>query len=102
MAEFYDPNKPVCDNQDDFNMAFRKAVKYNNKENIKKSKPWMYVYLVLWLIFFLWAIILALQVPEGSDRVKHLVFAIVFSPVYVLSYYLNALMGSKSVVMSFF
>lgn len=83
-------NTSVCANQDDFNVAFRKAIKHNNKENIKKAKPWIYVYLTLWTIFFVWAILLAMQVPTGPQRVQHLVFAIVFGPVYVLSYYLGA------------
>jgi len=79
-----------CTNQDNFNKSFRKAIKYNNKENIRKAKPWIYVSLVLWLIFFIWAVLLAMQVPQGPDRVTHLTFAIVFSPAYVLSFYLGS------------
>lgn len=81
----------VCNNQDAFNQAFRSALKYNNKENMKKARPWMYVYLVLWLLFFVWGVMLAIQVPSGPERVEHLVFAIVFGPVYVLAYYIGAL-----------
>lgn len=91
--EYYDPNKPVCDNQSDFNHAFRKALKHNNKENLKKARPWMYVYMVLWLIFLVWALMLAIQVPAGPERVEHLVFALVFGPAYVLAYYLGSLGG---------
>ena len=94
--ENYDPNKPVCDNQDDFNHAFRKAIKYNNQENMNKAKPWVYVYLVLWMIFFVWAVLLAMQVAPGPERVEHIVFAMVFSPVYVLAYYLGAMGSYKS------
>ena len=90
-VENYDPSQPVCDNQDDFNHAFRKALEYNNKENYKKNKPWMYVSLVLWIIFFIWAIMLAMKMPQGPERVVHLVFAMVFSPLYVISYYLGAM-----------
>lgn len=94
MEENYDPNKPVCDNQDTFSQAFRKAIKYNDKENLKKAKPWVYIYLVLWIVFFVWAILLAMQVPSGPDRVEHIVFAMVLGPVYVLAYYLGAYNGS--------
>ena len=89
--EYYDPNKPVCENQDDFNRAFRKAIKYNNKENMKKARPWIYVYLVLWLIFMVWGILLAMKIAPGPERVEHLLFALVFGPAYVLAYYLGAL-----------
>lgn len=91
VTENYDPNSNVCDNQGDFNMAFRKAIEHNDKENMKKAKPWMYVYAVLWAVFLIWGIFLAMQVTPGHERIEHLVFAILFSPVYVLSYYLGAL-----------
>ena len=87
--ENYDPNKPVCDNQDDFNQALQAGIKYNRQENVKKMQPWMLVYSVIYLIFFIWAIILALKVPEGPDKILHLVFAILVSPVYVISYYIG-------------
>lgn len=84
-------NHNVCLNQDDFNVALRKAIKYNNKENIKKAKPWIYVALALWLIFSLWAIVLAMQAPVGPQRVTHITFAVVFGPAYVLSHYLSSM-----------
>jgi len=91
--ENYDPNQPVCDNQNDFNQAFLNAVK-NMKSMSKSSKI---VYTVLWLFFLLWAILLALRVPEGQERIQHLVFAFLFSPVYILSYYLGHMsMGMKA------
>lgn len=79
----------VCDNQDDFNKAFRNAIKYNQDQNWKKAKPGVYVYMALWLVFFIWAIILAMQVSDPRGRTIHLVFAIIFSPVYVLAHYLG-------------
>ena len=88
--ENYDPNMPVCDNQDDFNTAFHKAVKYNNKKFMHKMKPWMYVYTVLWAIFIVWAIMLVVKMPPGPEKIVHMVFAIIFSPVYVLAYYLSS------------
>ncbi len=94
-SKTYDPSKPVCDNQDDFNMAIRKAIRHNNKENIEKAKPWLYTYSVIWMIFLIWSVVLVMKMAPNSDRVIHLVFAIVFSPAYVLSYYLGALSYSK-------
>lgn len=91
----------VCKNQDDFNVAFRKALKQNNKDAEKKAKPWMYVYAIVWLIFFVWALLLAMQVAPGPARIVHLVFAMIFSPVYVLAYYLGALGQDNEVMMGF-
>lgn len=91
--EFYDPNQPVCNNQDDFNIAIRKAVKYDLQQTEKKAKPFMYVSAALMFIFIVWAMLLAMQIPRGPERISHLVFAIVFSPVYVIGYYLG-MMGS--------
>ena len=90
VEENYDPSKPVCDNQADFNMAFRKALKANEKENIKKLGGWIYVYLVLWLVFLFWAVTLALKCTRpGPERILHLSLAILLGPVYIISYYLN-------------
>jgi bacteriorhodopsin len=91
--------KNVCDNQDDFNVAFDKALKQNNKDAMKKARPWVYVYVTLFMIFFIWALVLAMQTSPGPHRIVHLVIAMVFSPIYVLAYYLGALGEGKGVMM---
>ena len=89
MKEEYNPDKPVCDNQNDFNVALRNAIKYNGKENMKNMGGWIALYLVLYLIFVLWAVFLAAKVPPGPQRTQHVLFALLFAPAYVLAYYLN-------------
>lgn len=79
----------VCDNQDDFNVAFNKALKENVKKVEKDAQPWMAVYVIVWVIFFIWAIALGMKVSPGPQRVSHLVFAMVFSPIYVIAHYLQ-------------
>ena len=79
----------VCDSQDDFNVAVRKAVKFTEKENLKKNRTWIYVYMVLWVVFFVWAVLLAMKIETGPTKIIHLVFAMLCSPVYVVSYYLG-------------
>jgi len=95
MASPTGADENVCANQQVFNQALYDAVKYNQKEELKKERPWMYVYVILWMVFFVWAIVLAMRAPAGHERIEHLVFAMVFSPVYVLAYYLG-LMGNMS------
>jgi hypothetical protein len=80
--------KTVCDTQDDFNHAFRDAVKYVNK----KDKPKLWVQLValgIVLIIVVWALVLAMRVSGGADQKVHLVLALVFAPFYIIAYYLS-------------
>jgi hypothetical protein len=89
----------VCNTQDTFNVAFDNALKQNNKDAVKKAKPWIYVYATLLMIFFIWALLLAMQVAPGPNKIVHLVFAMVFSPLYVIAYYLGAIDDNKGVMM---
>jgi len=85
----------VCANQDVFNVAVRKALKENEKEAMKKIGSWVYVYVVLWLVFFVWGVILAMQISDHTERVEHILFALVFGPIYVIAYYLGGYKGKK-------
>ncbi len=84
--ENYDPNKPVCNNQDDFNQAVVGAIQYNEKQRMKGK--WAVVGAVVWLVLLFWAVSLALR-NYGPDRLLHVMFAILFSPAYVLAYYVS-------------
>ena len=78
----------VCESQDRFNDAFEDAVKYVEK----KQKPSVMVTIVALVIFvaiFLWAIYLAAKTTPGQEKTLHLTMAMVFSPFYVISSYLN-------------
>jgi hypothetical protein len=90
----------VCDDQDSFNQAFHQAIKYNEKQMIKDAGPWFWVYLGLWVIFFFWAICLAMRVPPGNNRIEHLVFAMLFSPFYVIAYYISGMSNGGSIYSS--
>ena len=79
----------LCNNQDNFNDAFYKAIKYSNKKEAKKlSKP-LAVYMLIHTIFLVWGIILAFSSQPPENRVVHITLAIVFAPAYVLAYYMN-------------
>lgn len=78
----------LCDNQDDFNDAFYKALKYSRKNDDKRMASCVGVYMLIHLLFLFWAIILALKQPK-DQQIVHITLAMVFSPVYVLAYYLN-------------
>ena len=92
--ENYDPAKPVCDNQADFNQAVKEAVKYSQDQYRENHKGAIAAYIVIWLIFLIWAVFLALK-RDAASRVSHLMFAMVFSPFYVMAYYLAGTGGSN-------
>lgn len=80
--------KTVCDTQNDFNHAFRDAVKYVNKKD--RPKMWVQIVaMVILLIMIVWALMLAMRVSSGADQKVHLVLALVFAPFYIISYYLS-------------
>ena len=86
--EGYSGSATPCANQNDFNQALRAGIKYNNKQNMKKNRGWMWVLVGLYAVFFVWAILLAIRVPQ-PQRAVHVTLAIVFGPAYVLAYYLG-------------
>jgi succinate-acetate transporter protein len=79
----------LCDNQDNFNDAFYKALKDSRKRDNKKMASGVGIYMLIHLIFLLWGIMLALKQPK-DQQIVHLTLAMVFSPPYVLAYYLKA------------
>jgi len=93
--ENYDPDQPVCQNQDDFNKALREAIKYNFEQNNKLTVNTT-IFLMIYLVFFVWAIMLALCVQKGPYRTMHLAIAMVFSPFYVVAHYLGKHGGSDT------
>lgn len=78
----------VCQDQDVFNKAVRKALKYTEKK--EKPKGWVsIVSMAIYILFMFWALVLAMKVSTPSTKTLHYVFAIVFSPIYVIAYYLG-------------
>jgi succinate-acetate transporter protein len=77
----------LCDNQDNFNDAFYKALKNSRKEDNKKMASGAGIYILIHLIFLFWGIMLALKQPK-NQQVVHITLAMVFSPAYVLAHYI--------------
>jgi hypothetical protein len=90
----------VCKNQDSFNDAFQQAVntypkkEYNKLTSTQKTSVMIQriIYIVLGLVFIIWAVILA---QKSNDKTLHTLLAIIFSPLYVLSYYISITMKKK-------
>lgn len=82
----------VCENQEIFNTAVKEALENYKEEEQKtnKNSTALYVLYTLSIIVFLvWAIYLVTREKRNDERVIHFLYAIILSPIYVLSYYLN-------------
>ena len=81
----------VCNTQDSFNKALVNYAKYHRELMENRPLPkGVYIYLIFHLIVLVWAVFVALQQPQ-DNRVIHLVLAILFAPVYLISYYIGML-----------
>jgi hypothetical protein len=81
-------DRNVCKNQTTFNNAFTNALNYyNSSENTPSILTILYA--IILLIFLIWAVFLVLAMKKSNERILHLFFAIIASPLYVISYYLN-------------
>jgi hypothetical protein len=81
----------VCQDQVTFNNAVKTAIKQMNEDKMKENRGIKAVVLVLYLVLTVWALTLAInaQVSSQTERILHLIFAILASPVYILAYYLS-------------
>ena len=89
----------VCADQATYDVAFRHAVKaYQNRDECttERCKTTVAIVSIIMLIFFVWAVILALRVQDKERRIIHLIFAFTMGPLYVISYYSSMLMFEKS------
>lgn len=76
----------VCQNQNSFNSAVYDAVKYTVKQD-KPNKWLMLVFFVLYVILTLVAVFLAVR--EKSNRQLHILFALLFGPLYIIAHLLS-------------
>lgn len=78
----------VCENQDNFDAGIRKAVKYVEKKDRLSTLSMIVLSLIL-LIILVWAVMLAKNFGTTEYSILHYVLAILFSPMYIVAYYLD-------------
>ena len=94
----------ICSDQDAYNHAFKKALnKYKKDEEVKYGlrcgendtgcKVGVVVMFIIMILFYLWALILALKVSDPEHRTLHVLFALATGPLYVLAHYASMLGG---------
>lgn len=79
----------VCQDQETLNKALRKAV----VREIRKNEPSNFIKtssIIIYFIIIFYAVMLALKTPENT-RQLHVIFAFLFSPLYIISYYLSGI-----------
>ena len=79
----------VCQDQQTFNKAFKQAIDDYGKDECTTTqcKVTMTVFVIIMLLFYIWAVILAMRVRDPEHRLLHIIFALGTGPIYVLSYY---------------
>ena len=97
----------ICMDQNSYNQAFKSALnQYKKDEQIKygyrcadddsSCKAGVGIMFIIMIIFYLWALILALKVNDKEHRTLHVLFALATGPLYVLSHYASMLGGGKA------
>lgn len=76
----------VCNDQKTFNKAVKKAINHLDEPD-NKNQVANLVMVLITLTFYVWALLLALKVQDKQHRLLHVLFALVFGPIYVLAYY---------------
>tara|TARA_B100000401_G_scaffold223311_1_gene151116 strand:+ start:5204 stop:5500 length:297 start_codon:yes stop_codon:yes gene_type:complete len=85
----------VCRDQNTFNDAVHDAINnyrdsYSWDSLSQSQKTMAILFLVFYLIFTIWAVILALRVPkENGARTFHVIVALLFGPLYFIAYYIS-------------
>jgi len=77
----------VCSDPKAFASALKRASKYVRKEE-EPSRSVKVAFIAMYVIVAVWALILALKIAPKDELVKHLALALIFPPVYIISYYL--------------
>ena len=78
--------KNLCDNQQNFNLAFKKALNQYDIEMRRDNQSMQTVIVVLYVMLTIWGIMIAMK-KDKQHRVFHVGFALAFGPLYVLSTY---------------
>lgn len=79
----------LCNDQTTFNSAVKKALdSYTTNDDTKSGKIAPIVLAVIYIVFLIWALILAMKVEDRDHKTLHIFFAITAPPLYVLSHYL--------------
>ena len=78
--------KQLCDNQQNFNVAFKKALDKYHVEMRRDNKNMQIVVVVLYVMLTIWGLMIAMK-KDKQHRVFHIGFALAFGPLYVLSTY---------------
>jgi hypothetical protein len=78
----------VCSDQDTFNQAYHDAVNYEIKKDLGSKRTQIICLGVYWFFLF-WALCLALKIGPKTEQIKHIFLAVVFPPIYIISYYVG-------------
>lgn len=83
-----------CTNQNQFNDAFKTALDNYKSDEMKKYdsqyfRTTCFIFSLTYLIFMIWAVILALKISKPDQRILHVTLALISGPAYVFGYYIS-------------
>ena len=95
----------ICMSQNVYNQAFSEALdEYKKEQEIRYGfrcgendigcKINVLIMSIIMIIFYLWALLIALKVKDPERRTLHVLFALATGPLYVLAHYASML-GSE-------
>jgi hypothetical protein len=82
----------VCTDQQTFNTAFSAAMKnYINQQENKKLTTGATIFCVIYIIFLVWAIMLALSIKttDQTERILNIILACIAPPLYIVGFYVT-------------
>jgi hypothetical protein len=96
----------ICANQDAYNQAFSEALdEYKKEQQIRYGftcgeddigcKFNVLIMCIIMIIFYLWALLIALKIKDPEHRTLHVLLALATGPLYVLSHYASMLGSEK-------
>ena len=96
MSSYSDKDDPknckkdaaITSSQSCFNKAFDNALLFENQKNLQNTNPYLLAFVMLiWLILVIWSLMTALKSKE--QRPLNILFAFLFPPLYLISFYLG-------------
>jgi len=83
-----------CADQNQFNDSFKTAINKYKSDEMKKYESQSFrntcfIVTMTYLIFMIWAVILALKISKPDQRILHVTLALISGPAYVFAYYIS-------------
>jgi hypothetical protein len=63
--------------------------KENYEEDRRHRNSYSLQYLFIWILFAIWAFVLAMTLDPGPQKIQNIFLAILCPPIYIIAHYLG-------------